>query len=90
MSLPMPRSEPVTRALTPANLFSGIYQPRGLADDPRFMWPPPLPNTPYKPASASTMAWELTTVPCRGNTFSISNLWTSGSRSAHPSSTTMT
>ena len=30
------------------------------------------------------MSLELTTVPCRGNTFSISSVWTAGSRLAHP------
>jgi hypothetical protein len=40
-------------------------------------------------ASAVTSAAALTTVACRGNTFAISSVWTSGSRSAHPSSTTI-
>ena len=89
ISLPLLCSEPVTRALRPATLFSGLSRPRGLAYDPRFMLPPPLTNNPYKVASTSTNSLALTTVPCRRNTFSISSLWTSGSRSAHPSSTTM-
>jgi hypothetical protein len=42
----------------------------------------------YNAASASTISLELTTVPCRGNTFSMRSLCTSGSLSAHPSSTT--
>ena len=87
--LPIPRPEPVTRALRPANRCSGIYRPQGLAYASRFMLPSSLTSHPYNAASAATMSWELTTVPCRGNTFSISSLWTSGSRSAHPSSTTM-
>ena len=45
--------------------------------------------TAYKADNACTISLQLTTVACLGNTFSISTLWTSGSRSAQPSSTTM-
>ena len=75
--------------------FTLTYGVRSFANErvrcrrPACMVLPPLTHNPYKAASACTISWALTTLPCRGNTFSISSLWTSGSRSAHPSSTTM-
>ena len=88
MALAMPRPEPVTRALRPTSLFLASMD---LEASSMILAAccPALTNTPYNAASASTMALALTTVPCRGNTFSISSVWTSGSRSAHPSSTTI-